>query len=61
MKKIFNIDSEIYSDDKIQNAISDFGEVADIQFSNSTITITWINDFEIEEIFNELMNYVISL
>lgn len=61
MQKNIKIDTEIYSEDKINNAISDFWEVADISFNNSIITISWINDLEIDEIFNELMNYVISL
>ena len=61
MKKNFKLDSEIYSEEKIQIAISDFEEVANISFINSTISIEGNTDQEIEEIFNELMNYIISL
>jgi hypothetical protein len=61
MKKSFKIDSGIYSEEKIQQAISDFKEVANISFINSTISIESNTKEDIEEIFNELMNYIISL
>lgn len=61
MKKEFKIDSEIYSDEKINTAILDFEDVANINFTGSTISIEWDNSDNIEEVFNELMNYIIYL
>lgn len=61
MKKEFKIDSEIYSDDIIKKAISDFIEVSDIKHNNLILEINWDSDSEIEEIFNEFMNYCIHL
>lgn len=61
MKKEFKIDSEIYSDDLIKEAISDFQEVAKIEQKNNLLIIEGNSNEEIEETFNELMNYIISL
>ena len=61
MKKEFKIDSEIYSDDLIKEAILDFEEVANIEQKNNLLIIEGYSDEEMEETFNELMNYVISL
>ncbi len=60
MKKKYKIDSEIYSEDKIQNTISDFSEVTEIKYSKWELEIIWDTEIEIEEIFNEFMNYLIS-
>jgi hypothetical protein len=40
MKKNFKIDSDIYLEEKVQQAISDFKEIANINFKNFTITIS---------------------
>jgi hypothetical protein len=40
--------------------ISDFKEFADIKYINPILEIEWTTDIEIEEIFGEFMNYVIS-
>lgn len=61
MKKEFKIDKEIYSIDTLNQAIVDFKEVSEINYNNWTLEIDWKNDLEIEEIFNEFMNYVIWL
>jgi hypothetical protein len=61
MKKEFNISSEIYSEDKITKAIEDFIEVWDINFNNWNLIISWDSNEEIEEIFNEFMNYLVWL
>jgi len=61
MKKEFKIDFEIYSEDVLKEAIADFEEVANIELGNSLLKIEWDSDEEIEEVFNELMNYIISL
>jgi len=60
MKKEYKIDSDIYSDAIITETISDFEEVADIKYKKNILEITGENDNEIEEIFWEFMNYVIS-
>jgi hypothetical protein len=40
--------------------ISDFSEVSDISYNNWKLNIVWDNESEIEEVFNEFMNYLIS-
>jgi len=61
MKKDYKIDIELYSMDNIKQAISDFSEVSEILLKNSVISISWKDENEINEIFNELLNYIISL
>jgi len=61
MKKEFEIDTEIYSKDIIPHAIWDFEDVWEIKFENNRIIISWDNEEEIKEIFNEFMNYCVSL
>ena len=61
MKKIFEIDFLIYSEEDIKQAVWDFSDVWKIQLDKSILAISWENNAEIEEIFNELMNYVLSL
>ncbi len=61
MKKEFEINLDIYPEKKIKQAIEDFKEVWEIVFEWSKIIISWENEEEISEIFNELMNYVIAL
>jgi hypothetical protein len=59
MKKEFEINTEIYSEDIIKQAISDFEDVSVIIFENNKIKLEGDSEIEIDEIFNELMNYVI--
>jgi len=61
MKKEFEINNEIYSEDIINNAISDFEEVSEIKYNNDVLEINWESESEIDEIFNEFMNYIIWL
>ena len=61
MKKKINISSEIYSEDKITQAIKDFIDIWNINFNNGSLIISWESDIEIEEIFNEFMNYLVWL
>jgi len=61
MIKEFKISTEIYSDNVVKSAIADFEEVSSIVFENNNIKITWDSDNEIDEIFNELMNYIVWL
>lgn len=61
MKKEFEISTEIYSEDIVKQAIVDFEEVSDIKYNNGKIEIDWESEYEIDEIFNEFMNYLIWL
>jgi len=58
MKKEFDINTGIYSENIIAQAISDFEEVSEIKLENNKLII---NSEDSEEIFNEFMNYCISL
>jgi len=58
MKKVFEINPKIYSEDIVNQAISGFEEVSEIKLENNKIII---NSDESDEIFNEFMNYCISL
>ena len=58
-KKTFKIDSSIYNNDFIFRAIDDFKDYYNIAFKNWEIIIEWYDN--IDEIFNEFMNYVIWL
>jgi len=59
MIKNYIIDSEIYQKNAIDQAIIDFQDVADFEFKNNEIYITWDSEEEIETLFWEFMNYVI--
>jgi hypothetical protein len=61
MKKEFKISLDFYPEEKIKQAIEDFKEVWEITLEQSKLIINWDNQDEIEEIFNELMNYIIAL
>ena len=61
MKKEFEINTDLYSEDIVKQAISDFSEVWEINYSSWKIEISWETENEVNEIFNELMNYVIWL
>ena len=58
MIKEFEINPEIYSENIINQAIIDFEEVSEIKFKKNNIII---DSEDSEEIFNEFMNYCISL
>lgn len=61
MKQEFKIDLDIYKENSIQNSIKDFKDFWDIQLHWDILTIYWESKWEIKEIFNEFMNYVIWL
>ncbi len=58
-KKSFKIDNNIYSEDIISQAVLDFSEIANIIFSDWFLNIE--SDWDVDEIFNEFMNYSIAL
>ena len=61
MKKEFEIDIILYPEDIVAQAISDFSEVWEIKYNFWKIEISWENEDDINEVFNELMNYIIWL
>ncbi|ATU05388.1 hypothetical protein BKN14_02960 [Candidatus Gracilibacteria bacterium HOT-871] len=61
MEKIFKIEKEIYDKDILKKAIIDFEEVTKIFLEENNLIISGDTEEEIEEIFNELMNYYIGL
>lgn len=61
MEKIFKIENEIYDKNILNQAISDFSEVAEIFLQENELKILWETEEEIDEIFNEFMNYCIWL
>jgi len=60
-KKCFKIENNFYSQDILLQVISDFSDIANISLENNELCIEWENFYEIDEIFNEFMNYVIWL
>ncbi len=61
MKKEYKVDKSIYPDKHINIAISDFKDVSDIKYNNWIVIILGDNEAEIEEVFNEFINYTIWL
>lgn len=57
----YKIDTSIYNENIIIQAIEDFKEITRITFVNNQFEIIWESVEEIEEVFNELMNYIVSL
>lgn len=57
-KKSFKIDSSIYSEDAIILSIEEFQDFWDIIYKSNELSILSKDD-NIDEIFNEFMNYVI--
>lgn len=60
LKQSFKIDNEIYKDSFVNQAIIDF-EWYNITFFWEELIISGETSSEIQEIFNEFMNYVIAL
>lgn len=57
----FEISFEIYDQEKILQAIGDFSDVTKIQLTGSMLSFSWESTQEIQEMFYEFMNYVLSL
>lgn len=60
-KKSFNLESSLYSEEHIRQAITDFGWDFSIENTKGELTITGEDDTEIQMIFDEFMNYVLAL
>lgn len=62
LKKSFKVNLNIYDVDKIKSWINDFIENEfEIELEEDIILISWENEEEISDIFNELMNYILAL
>lgn len=61
LKKNFKINNNIYPENFILSAIEDFQEVGTINYNEWDLIIEWSVDDDLDEIFNEFMNYVIWL
>ena len=61
MKETYTIDTDIYPKNIIKQAITDFKDVAKVEFKDGNIVIFWDTKEEIENVFNELLNYAIWL
>lgn len=62
MQNTFHVNSLIYDIEKINIAISDFWDIATIQYVDDTLNISNVSeDISVEEVFHELMNYILSL
>lgn len=59
LKKSFKVNEKLYWEKYINNSILDFKDIAKISYKKWELIIEWETD--LDEIFNELMNYVISL
>ena len=58
-KRNFKINNEIYSDNIILNWIKDFENIEKISYKNNILSIE--SEWNIDEIFNEFMNYLVFL
>ncbi|MDD3145117.1 MAG: hypothetical protein PHV23_03305 [Candidatus Gracilibacteria bacterium] len=61
MNKSFEVDKYFYPVDLISIGIDDFSEISTISFSNNLLTIEGNNEDEINNIFNEFINYITGL
>lgn len=61
MEAQFEISSEIYDTVKIQEAISDFSDVCSVTYDAWVLSLSWDNQEELDGVFKEFMNYVLSL
>lgn len=59
-KKSFEVNSNLYGVENIQQMISDFSDFS-LDYKDGFLTISWENNKEIDEIFLESMNYLIAL
>lgn len=61
MEKMYQIDLDIYSSKLLGLAIKDFKEVANISLNWAELLIGGDDEASIDEVFNEFMNYLLSL
>jgi len=61
MEKNYTISLDLYKREAIEQAISDFWDIASMSLLQDEITIVWENSEDTDEVFHEFMNYVLSL
>lgn len=61
MLKKIHLDQNIYAPEIIQQGIEDFSEITKILFDGDNISIEMDQESDIDECFNEFMNYCIWL
>ena len=61
MKEAFKVSDKIYKTKYINQSIKDFKDVTLVKYSKWELTIEWDSKDEIEEVFNEFMNYTLWL
>lgn len=60
-KRSFKVSPDIYPQEALDTAIADFAEVANISYKKGEVTIEHEEEAEIDAIFNEFMNYTLSV
>lgn len=60
-KQNFNLETNLYPETFIIQAIQDFGEDFSIEYHDGTLTISEEGIQAIQTIFDEFMNYVLGL
>ena len=58
MNKNFEINSYFYPLEIINQWIIDFEKVSKITINNNILNIFWENEIDIDNIFNEFINYI---
>jgi len=58
MNKSFEINKNIYLIEVLLQGIEDFSELWKISYDNEILLIEWENEKEIDNIFNEFINYI---
>ena len=61
MERKYLISDEIYSNSLVQEAIRDFSHITEIVYADSYLSISADSESEIDLLFREFMNYIISL
>lgn len=57
MSKSFEISSYFYPESFVLQTIDDFSDVSEMTYENEILSIEW-NEEDIDNIFNEFMNYL---
>lgn len=61
MHKKFKISLKVYKKEKLLQAIKDVSWDIDIELQEDELVIFWESEDEIEEVFQEFMNYVLFI
>lgn len=61
LKKSFKVESSIYATLAIEKAIADFKDITTVTYHEWVLIVKGTDEQEIQEIFDEFMNYVIGV